>query len=185
MRYYGAYATRRRVWWRRRGVVLVPAPERQSISAEPAADWPALRVAAESDPHIDVDDQLHTLESWVATLRQRLEPGWNNLQKLAWLSSFVFKELGFRGDAKDYLKGAYLKANDDEGALAAVDRLLLLRPDDLDELRDRGLLLYRLRRFGPAFDALAGYLRRRPDAADRESVEGHVANLWHLVASLN
>ena len=26
MRYYGAYATRRRVWWRQRGVVLVDAP---------------------------------------------------------------------------------------------------------------------------------------------------------------
>jgi hypothetical protein len=35
VRYYGAYATRRRVWWRRRGVVLVPAPERESASPEP------------------------------------------------------------------------------------------------------------------------------------------------------
>ncbi len=43
VRYYGAYATRRRVWWRRRGVVLVPAPEREPAVPEPAADWPALR----------------------------------------------------------------------------------------------------------------------------------------------
>ena len=43
MRDYGAYATRRRVWWRRRGVVLVPAPEREPGAHEPAADWPALR----------------------------------------------------------------------------------------------------------------------------------------------
>jgi regulator of sirC expression with transglutaminase-like and TPR domain len=276
-----------------------PDPIRDDFAAivqrpDPAVDLAraALLVAAGSDPRVDVDGQLHTLESWAATLRQRLEPGWNNLQKLARLRSFLFEELGFRGDAKDYfspsnsllhevmerrlgvpltlsiifmelgwrvgipfegvgfpghflvrltgeprdllldpfnygrtmqeedcrkllaevtggrlefdgrllasvskhdmiarlllnLKGAYLKANDDEGALAAVDRLLVLRPDDLDEVRDRGLLLYRLRRFGPALDALAGYLRRRPDAPDRETIARHVATLRQLVASLN
>lgn len=252
----------------------------------------ALLVAAEADPRLDVDGQLHTLDSWASTLRQRLEPGWNNLQKLARLRSFVFEELGFRGDAKDYfspnnsllhqvmerrlgvpltlsiifmelgwrvgmpfegvgfpghflvrltgeprdllldpfnygrtmqeedcrlllaevtggrlefddrliasvstrdmiarlllnLKAAYLKANEDEGALAAVDRLLLLRPDDLDEVRDRGLLLFRLRRYGAALDGLGEYLRARPNAADRESVEAHVATLRQIVASLN
>ena len=43
VRYYGAYATRRRVWWRGRGVVLVDAPAAQAVSPEPAGDWPALR----------------------------------------------------------------------------------------------------------------------------------------------
>ena len=43
VRYYGAYATRRRVWWRRRGVVLVPAPEREPAVPEPGEDWLALR----------------------------------------------------------------------------------------------------------------------------------------------
>src|SRR5262245_18121754 len=37
----------------------------------------ALLVAAESDPRLDVYGQLHTLESWAATLRERLQPGWN------------------------------------------------------------------------------------------------------------
>ena len=45
VRYYGAYATRRRLWWQRRGVVPegmrgAPAP---SPAAAPADDWPALR----------------------------------------------------------------------------------------------------------------------------------------------
>jgi hypothetical protein len=39
----GAYATRRRVWWRRRGVELVAAPAVATTPSEPAADWPALR----------------------------------------------------------------------------------------------------------------------------------------------
>lgn len=49
VRYYGAYATRRRLWWRRRGVVpdgargtTAPAPA-PSPAATPANDWPALR----------------------------------------------------------------------------------------------------------------------------------------------
>ena len=43
VRYAGAYATRRRVWWRRRGVELVAAPSAEMVSPEPAGDWPALR----------------------------------------------------------------------------------------------------------------------------------------------
>ena len=43
VRYAGAYATRRRVWWRRRGVVLVAAPPVETVAPEPAGDWPSLR----------------------------------------------------------------------------------------------------------------------------------------------
>ena len=252
----------------------------------------ALLVAAESDPRVDVDSQLHTLDTWASELRARIEPGWNNLQKLARLRSFVFEDLGFRGDSKDYfspsnsllhqvmerrlgvpltlsiifmelgwrvgipfegvgfpghflvrlpgeprdlvldpfnhartmheedcrrlldevtggrlefdgrllasvtkrdiiarllrnLKGAYLRANQDEGALSAVERLLLIQPDDLDEVRDRGLLLFRLQRFGPALDSLNQYLAARPNAPDRESITNHVGTLRQILASLN
>jgi regulator of sirC expression with transglutaminase-like and TPR domain len=262
--------------------------------SEPALDLAraALLVAAESDPRLDVDSQLHTLESWATELRARLEPDWNNLQKLARLRSFVFEDLGFRGDSKDYfnpnnsllnqvmerrlgvpltlsiifmelgwrvgipfegvgfpghflvrltgeprdlvldpfnhgrtmheedcrrlldevtggrlefdgrllasvtkrdiitrlllnLKGAYLRANQDEGALAAVERLLLIHPDDMDEVRDRGLLLFRLQRFSAALDALNAYLAARPNAPDRDNIAQHVISLRQLLASLN
>ena len=43
VRYDGAYATRRRVCWQRRGIVLAGAPPPAASAAEPAADWPALR----------------------------------------------------------------------------------------------------------------------------------------------
>jgi len=261
---------------------------------EPALDLAraALLVAAESDPRLDVDRQLHTLESWAAELKARIDPDWNNLQKLARLRSFVFEDLGFRGDSRDYfspsnsllnqvmerrigvpltlsiifmelgwrvgipfegvgfpghflvrltgeprdlvldpfnhartmheedcrrlldevtggrlefdgrllasvtkrdmitrlllnLKGAYLRANQDEGALAAVERLLLIHPEDLDEVRDRGLLLYRMQRFGAALDALNAYLAGRPDAPDRDAIAQHVVSLRQLLADLN
>jgi hypothetical protein len=49
VRYYGAYATRRRLWWRRRGVVVAGAVEASPGSdgldeqARTEPSWPALR----------------------------------------------------------------------------------------------------------------------------------------------
>lgn len=261
---------------------------------EPSIDLAraALLVAAECGANVDVDGELHQLESWAAELRQRLDPDWNNLQKLARLRSFVFEELGFRGDRLDYyspnnsllhevvrrrrgvpltlgiimlelgwrigipfegvgfpghflvrltgeekdllldpfkrgmsvheedckkmleettggrmsydpellasvgkramlqrlltnLKGAYLRADQDAQALAAVERLLALNPDDIEEVRDRGLLLYRLSRYVPARACLERYVAERPGAADRANIERHLAVLKQLIASLN
>ena len=81
------------------------------------------------------------------------------------------------------LKVAYVKAGDDAGALSAVERILLLHPEDVLEIRDRGLLLYRLDRYREAHAALRDYLRRRPDALDREVVERHLAALDMMLAA--
>jgi len=43
IRYYGAFASRRRVWWRRRGIMLRNAPAAEPSASEPTAEWPALR----------------------------------------------------------------------------------------------------------------------------------------------
>jgi regulator of sirC expression with transglutaminase-like and TPR domain len=252
----------------------------------------ALLVAAESDPNVDVDGELRTIEGWAEELRRRLDPEWNNLQKLARLRSFVFEELGFRGDRNDYfspsnsllhevlkrrlgipltlsivfmelgwrvgipfegvgfpghflvrltgeprdllldpykrgmsvheedcrhmllettggklqfdqrllasvgkremilrllnnLKGAYLRSGQDELALAVVDRLLVLSPDDVEEVRDRGLLLFRLGRYSPALDCLNTYLEAAPGAPDRPTIERHALSLRQLLSSLN
>ncbi len=268
--------------------------ERLVQGPEPTLDLAraALLVAAEADPSVDVDGQIHTLDSWAEELRSRLQPDWNNLQKLARLRNFLFEELGFRGDHQDYfspsnvllhqvikrrrgipltlsivfmelgwrigipfegvgfpghflvrlageprdllldpynhgqsvsvddcrrllhdvtggrmefhgelldsvskrdmiarllmnLKGAYLRRQEDDKALAAVERLLLIHPEDAEEVRDRGLLLFRLRRFGPALEALQAYLRARPEAADRAAIEQHIERLRHMLPSLN
>jgi regulator of sirC expression with transglutaminase-like and TPR domain len=83
------------------------------------------------------------------------------------------------------LKGAWLRAGDDVQALSAVDRLLVLRPGDPDELRDRGLLLYRLHRYGLALEVLGAYLSATPDSPGHAAIEGHVARLMKLAADMN
>jgi hypothetical protein len=43
VRYAGAYATRRRVWWRRRGIELARGSGAPPEAVEPEASWPALQ----------------------------------------------------------------------------------------------------------------------------------------------
>ncbi|MBI1798644.1 MAG: transglutaminase family protein [Candidatus Eisenbacteria bacterium] len=280
---------------------FMQGPERARAEFEKLVNTPApmldlaraaLLIAAESDPQVDVEGEIDRIDGWAETLQARLEPGWNNLQKLARLRSFVFEELGFRGDRKDYfspsnsllhevierrrgipltlaiimmelgwrigmplegvgfpghflvrlagepgdllldpyrrgmsvheedchrmlaritrgavefkpamiasvdkrqmivrllhnLKAAYLKRGDDPGALAAIERILMLEPGDLDQIRDRGLLLFRMQRFAPALESLNRYLARAGGAPDRADIEGHVVALRLKLASLN
>jgi len=249
-------------------------------------------VAAEVDPALDVDAELATLSQWGDELASRIQPDWNNLQKLARLRRYVYEDLRFHGDEKDYfspensllhsvmrrrvgipltlsivflalgwrigmplegvgfpghflvrltgeeqellldtyrhamsvdhadcarmleqitqgqlefresmlatiskrdmiarlllnLKGAHLRVHQDELALLAVERLLVLHPEDTEQVRDRGLLLYRLRRYHQALEDLRSYLAARPDARDRETVEHHVVSLREILASMN
>jgi regulator of sirC expression with transglutaminase-like and TPR domain len=64
------------------------------------------------------------------------------------------------------LKGIYFNQHDDVRALAAIDRALLLRPDDAEEVRDRGLVLARLGRPDEAAPELERYLQLQPEAGD-------------------
>jgi regulator of sirC expression with transglutaminase-like and TPR domain len=64
------------------------------------------------------------------------------------------------------LKYIYLNQQDLERALAAVERILLLTPDVVLEIRDRGLLSYQLGRFHQAENDLQHYLQETPKARD-------------------
>lgn len=252
----------------------------------------ALLVAAESDPNVDVERSLQTLDAWAGELAGRFQPGWNNLQKLARLRNYVFEELGFRGDRTDYyspsnsllhevlerrrgipvtlaivmleigwrvgipfegvgfpghflvrltgepsdllldpyqrgmsvheedcrrmleestggkleydeellasvgkrdmivrllrnLKGAWLRRGDDAQTLRAVEHLLVLEPGNTGEIRDRGLLQFRLGRWREALESLRTYLDRTPEADDRATIEKHLLALRQLIAQLN
>jgi len=75
------------------------------------------------------------------------------------------------------LKGIYVNVSDNERALAAVERLLILQPTSLGELRARGLLLARLGRWSEAADQLTAYLDQAPGAGDAERIRALVRDL--------
>jgi len=68
------------------------------------------------------------------------------------------------------LKGIYLQRHAWPQALDCVERLLLLVPDEPDELRDRGLLHHRLERHDRAVADLERYLLLAADDPAAESV---------------
>lgn len=75
------------------------------------------------------------------------------------------------------LKGIYMNARDDERALAAVDRLLVLRPAAASEFRDRGMLLARAGRRDEAVADLERYLDYAPTASDAPRVRSLIREL--------
>jgi regulator of sirC expression with transglutaminase-like and TPR domain len=79
------------------------------------------------------------------------------------------------------LKGIYQQSRDDGRALAAVERLLILRPDDAAERRDRGMVLARLGRHAEALDDLRGYLADHEHAPDATRVRMLVSELQRRV----
>jgi regulator of sirC expression with transglutaminase-like and TPR domain len=82
------------------------------------------------------------------------------------------------------LRGIYLATRDHRRALAVVERMQLVLPT-LDLLRDRGLILYRLRRYEEAEAALRQYLEQAPGAPDRGAVEQHLDWLRRMRAEMS
>ncbi|HXW50809.1 MAG TPA: transglutaminase-like domain-containing protein [Candidatus Acidoferrales bacterium] len=75
------------------------------------------------------------------------------------------------------LKNALSQSKDYSGALAAIHLRMTLDPSDATELRDRGILFARLRRYDRAIEDLEAYLRRSPDAGDSQ----HIRNTVHYL----
>jgi regulator of sirC expression with transglutaminase-like and TPR domain len=75
------------------------------------------------------------------------------------------------------LKSLYLNARDHDKALAAVERILLIRPIAVGEIRDRGVILAQLGRKNEALEQLEAYLSMAPEAADSERILGMVNDL--------
>jgi regulator of sirC expression with transglutaminase-like and TPR domain len=74
------------------------------------------------------------------------------------------------------LKTIYLNAGEDLKALAAIERILLLRPGAV-ELRDRGMLLARTGRGEEAIADLEEYLTQTPKAPDARRVRNMIEQL--------
>jgi regulator of sirC expression with transglutaminase-like and TPR domain len=83
------------------------------------------------------------------------------------------------------LKQVYMQRQDLDRALAAVERILLLNPDQPGEVRDRGLIQYRRGALRDAHADLERYTQLVPDAHDAETVRRQMALVWNLWASRN
>lgn len=83
------------------------------------------------------------------------------------------------------LRAIYLKRDDLPRAMAAVERLFALAPEDPANLRDRGLILLRQNQLGRASADLRGYLALAPGAPDAESVREQLRSAMRLTALLN
>jgi regulator of sirC expression with transglutaminase-like and TPR domain len=83
------------------------------------------------------------------------------------------------------LKRIYLAREDYTRALSAVERLLLVAPDDPRELRDRGFLQAYLGRPVAAVADLEAYLALAPSAPDADTVRGRLAWLRRRMSEIN
>ena len=75
------------------------------------------------------------------------------------------------------LKRIYLERSDDVRLWWVVDRLLMLEPDQPEELRDRGLIAARLGAGTAAARDLAAFLELAPDSPDVAQVREILANV--------
>jgi regulator of sirC expression with transglutaminase-like and TPR domain len=75
------------------------------------------------------------------------------------------------------LKSIYLNVRDHGRALAAVERIQLIRPIAPGEIRDKGVILARLGRREEALEQLEAYLNVAPEASDTERILGLVEDL--------
>ena len=91
------------------------------------------------------------------------------------LDAITSREVLFR--MLSNLKSIYVRSRDAARALAAVERMLVLSPDNSREHRDRGVLLAQTGRPLEALAVLANYRELEPDAEDADSVDSLMEQL--------
>jgi regulator of sirC expression with transglutaminase-like and TPR domain len=83
------------------------------------------------------------------------------------------------------LKAIYLERQDYTRALAIIDWIIVLKPGEAAEVRDRGLTYLRLECFRAALEDLERYLGMVPAAEDLDEIRGCVVGLRRSTARLN
>jgi len=79
------------------------------------------------------------------------------------------------------LKLIYTEHERWERLLGVQQRLVILLPDAMEEIRDRGLIYAQLEYLRPAIDDMQQYLTEVPDASDADEIREHIATLEHQV----
>jgi regulator of sirC expression with transglutaminase-like and TPR domain len=116
------------------------------------------------------------------TLAARVRPGTGPLDP-RWLAPVTTRQIFVR--MLSNLKAIYSALGDWARALAAVDRIMLLVPDTLEELRDRGTLYAHLGQRAAAVRDWEGYLQGAPEAPDASVVRDRIRALRQALAALN
>ena len=83
------------------------------------------------------------------------------------------------------LKQVYLRREEPARAGRVVEQMLVVAPDSVDDMRDRGLLYLQERAFSKAVDWLTRYLEQIPDAGDAAPIRRAIAQAYQLRAQLN
>jgi regulator of sirC expression with transglutaminase-like and TPR domain len=83
------------------------------------------------------------------------------------------------------LKSIYLHANFWLKALSIIERLLILEPGSVNDLRDRGAVFLKLECFGQALADFETFLRISPDSEDALAVKEQVVNLTKQVTQIH
>lgn len=83
------------------------------------------------------------------------------------------------------LKGIYVQQQDYLKALSVVERILIIKPDTPQEIRDRGLLYYHLQRYVQALVDLEHYVKMVPTAPDVGTIQESIRALRSFIAVMN
>jgi regulator of sirC expression with transglutaminase-like and TPR domain len=83
------------------------------------------------------------------------------------------------------LKHIYMSLEQRKRALRTVDMLLMVQPDAIWELKERGLLYYRMGNFVLALADLRRYIKSTPEGEDTDLLKYHVHLLQRLITSSN
>ncbi len=83
------------------------------------------------------------------------------------------------------LKGLYYQKDDHHKSLSVVDKILMLNPGTVSEIRDRGMLYMQTSLFSKALADLEYYLEHAKSPEDHSYIEAHIKTLRGVVASAN
>ena len=83
------------------------------------------------------------------------------------------------------LKNIYISGNDPARALITLETLLILTPQALNEIKERGFVNYSLRKFSQAIKDLEFYLSHSPKTVETENIRKLLNQIKLEFASLN
>lgn len=83
------------------------------------------------------------------------------------------------------LKNIYREKDEPQRLLQVINRMIVVAPEAHSEVRDRGLVYFRMEAFRAALKDLNAYMEREPGAADADEIHARIVELSVLCARLN